>query len=150
MALYYRLQKDNRAKSSTKGQFFARSVMVRAVETEELADIMQQNCTVKKSDIMAVLNELAPTMERALKESQRVKIKGLGSFKLGIRGKGSPTVDGFNVAKNVKGIRVNFAPETNTDSATGTRTKRFISNTEVMELPKNPIVGEKEAAKVNP
>jgi len=51
------------------------------------------------------------------------------------------------VPKNIKGVRVNFTPESETDSATGVRTKRFVSNTEITELPKNQIVGEKDAAK---
>lgn len=147
MSLYYRLQKDNRLTSSTKGQYFAHAVAIGVVGTKELADIMQENCTVKRSDIMAVLNELVPTMERELKNSKRVKLDGFGSFKLGLRGVGSALVDDFTVLKNIKGVRVNFTPESETDSATGVRTKRFVSNTEITELPKNQIVGEKVAAK---
>ncbi len=147
MSVYYRLQKDNRLTSSTKGKYFAHAVMIGVVGTKELADIMQENCTVKRSDIVAVLNELVPTMERALKDSKRVKLDGFGSFKLGLRGTGSALVDDFTVPKNIKGVRVNFTPESETDSATGVRTKRFVSNTEITELPKNQVVGEKDAAK---
>jgi predicted histone-like DNA-binding protein len=147
MSVYYRLQKDTRETSKTKGQYFAHAVMVETVGTDELAALMQENCTVKRSDIAAVLTELVPTMQRVLQDSKRVKLGGFGSFKIGLRGKGSATVDDFNVNKNIKGLRVNFQPEVSTDSSTGTRTKKLVGNANVTELPKNLVVGEKAAAK---
>lgn len=146
MSVYYRLQKDLRKTSKTAGQYFAHAVMVETVNTDQLATMMQANCTVKKSDIMAVLTELVPTMQDVLQTSRRVKLDGFGSFKIGLRGTGSATVDEFNVTKNILGMRVNFQPESTTDSTTGARTKMFISNATVTELPKNAVVGEKETA----
>src|SRR5574344_163947 len=148
MSVYYRLQKDTRETSKTKGQYFGHAVMVDVVTTKELAKNMQENCTVKEIDILAVLNELVHTMEKELKNSRRVVLDGLGSFKLGLKGVGSATVDAYNVTKNIKGARVNFTPETEYDAASGTRTKRFVSNIEIKELPLNLVVGEKEAAKI--
>jgi predicted histone-like DNA-binding protein len=141
MPILYKLAKDNRAKSATKGQWFARAVVTNVMDTNGLADIMQRNCTVKKSDILAVLAELVETMTDQLQNSVRVKLNGFGSFKIGIKGKGCPTVKDYSVAKNVKGLRVNFQPETSKDTD-GKRTKKFLSNASVQEAPKNAVVKE--------
>ena len=62
MPILYKLAKDNRKTSRTAGQFFARAIVTSVIDTEGLAEIMQRNCTVKKSDILAVLTELVDTM----------------------------------------------------------------------------------------
>ena len=55
MAVLYKLRQEKRTKSKFKGQWYARSIAIDTVNTAALADIMQQNCTVKKSDILAVI-----------------------------------------------------------------------------------------------
>jgi predicted histone-like DNA-binding protein len=146
MPILYKLAKDNRKNSRTAGQYFGRAIVTSVIDTEGLAEIMQRNCTVKKSDILAVLSELVETMTDQLQNSIRVKLNGFGSFKIGIRGVGSPTVDDYSVAKNVKGLRINFLPESSKDIA-GSRSRKFLSNAAVQEAPKNAVVGEKETAK---
>ena len=139
MPVLYRLSKDNRAKSATKGQFFARAVQVGTIDIEALAKIMQANCTIKAADIKALLTELVETMTSQLQNAMRVKLDGLGAFKIGIRGKGSPTVKDYSVAKHVKGLRVNFLPETKTDN-NGNRKQALLSGAKVQEAPKNDLV----------
>ena len=129
--------------SSTRGKWFGRSVVTNVVDTNALAEIMQRNCTVKKSDILAVLAELVETMTDQLQQSARVKLNGFGSFKIGIKGTGSATVKDYSVLKNVKGLRVNFQPERSTDS-NGTRSKKFLEGATVTEAPKNAVVEEEE------
>jgi predicted histone-like DNA-binding protein len=141
MPVLYKLSQDKRETSKTKGQWFARAVVTNVIDTNGLADIMQRNCTVKKSDIMAVLTELVETMTDQLQNSVRVKLNGFGSFKLGIKGKGCATVKDYTVAKNVKGLRVNFQPESAKD-ANGTRSKQFLGGATVTEAPKNAVVAE--------
>ena len=58
MAVLYKLRQEKRTKSKFKGQWYARSIAIDTVNTAALAEIMQQNCTVKKSDILAVIAEL--------------------------------------------------------------------------------------------
>ena len=127
--------------STTKGKWFGRSVVTNMIDTNGLAEIMQRNCTVKKSDILAVLAELVETMTDQLQQSVRVKLNGFGSFKIGIKSTGSDTVKDYSVAKNVKGLRVNFQPERSTDS-NGTRNKKFLEGATVTEAPKNAVVAE--------
>ena len=118
--------------------------------TRQLAEIMQENCTVKRSDIEAVLRELVPTMTRAMQDSKRVKIDGLGSFKIGLKTKAAASAKEFNAQKNVRGMHVNFMPETYKDKKTNTRVCDLLSRCTVAELPKNAVVTGNAAEEPQP
>ena len=51
MAVLYRLSQNKMSTSKAKGKWFAQAVMTGTIDTDALAEIMQRNCTVKKSDI---------------------------------------------------------------------------------------------------
>ena len=140
MAVLYRLSKNNNRFSKAYGKWFSHAVMTNTVDTDALATIMQRNCTVKKSDILAVITELIETMQDQLQNSKRVKLNGFGSFKIGIentRG-GAESADKFDARKDIKGLHVLFQPEVKTDSS-GHRQKTFISGCSVQEAPKNDV-----------
>jgi predicted histone-like DNA-binding protein len=111
------------------------------INTRQLAEIMQRNCTVKKADILAVLDELVETMRDQLQDSKRVKLDGFGSFKIGISSKGARSAKAFTVADNIKGMHIVFTPERSTDAA-GNRVKQFLQGAKCEELPENKV--EKE------
>ena len=144
MSVFYRLHQDKSKNTSRSGKWYARMVPTTVVGTRQLAEIMQRNCTVKKSDILAVLDELVETMRDQLQDSKRVKLDGFGSFKIGIRSCGAATPKDFSTSENVKGMRVIFMPERSTDSA-GNHTKQFLQGAKVEELPVNSV--SKETAK---
>ena len=102
---------------------------------------LQRNCTVKKADILAVLDELVETMRDQLQDSKRVKLDGFGSFKIGITSKGARSAKAFTVADNIKGMHIVFTPERSTDAA-GNRVKQFLQGAKCEELPENRV--EKE------
>ena len=66
MAVFYKLYQDNRKNSKQKGSWYGRAKHVDTVTTEQLAEEMQENCTVKRSDILAVISELVTTMRKRL------------------------------------------------------------------------------------
>ena len=66
--------------SADQGKWRVRVVPQGVVTTKELAKIMEQNCTVKSSDINAVLRELAETMKTSLLDGNRVVLDGLGGL----------------------------------------------------------------------
>lgn len=138
MAVLYKFIQDNRATSSTNGMWYARAIMNGTVDTNALAEIMQRNCTVKKSDIKAVLTELVETMQDQLQNSMRVKIDGLGSFKIGLKGTYAESPEEYDVSKNIVGMRVNFLPEThiNLDK---TRSHALLDGATVRETAKNNV-----------
>lgn len=139
MALFYKLYKNKNSKSSAFGKWFARGIMTGTVETDDLAVIMQRNCTVKLSDIKAVLAELAETMTDALQNSKRVHINGLGTFKLDMSSEGVNLPGDFNAQKHVKNAHVLFQPEVKIDAATRQRTKSMLVGLKIQEAPKNDV-----------
>lgn len=110
MALNYKIYQSN-ANNLTKGKFYARASHKETVGIKELAAVMQDNCTVKHSDIVAVLSELSEVMKQELQRGNRVRIDGLGIFKVNIRSKGAKTAQEFSAAENILGTRINFRPE---------------------------------------
>ena len=135
MAVFYRLSQVTSPKQKGYGKWYPRAVMTNTVDTDALATIMQRNCTVKKSDILAVISELIETMQDQLQDSKRVKLNGFGTFKIGMSSTGADKASDFDARKNIKGLHVLFMPEVKTDSE-GQRQKTFISGCSVLEVPK--------------
>ena len=138
MSVFYRLSQVTAPKAKGYGKWYPRAVMTETVETNELATIMQRNCTLKRADILAVISELIETMQDQLQNSKRVKLNGFGSFKIGIKGEGAESAAEFSIGKNVKGLHVLFMPEVKKDS-NGQLQKTFISGCSVQEAPKNGV-----------
>ena len=136
MAVLFRLTKNNNKYNAAYGKWYAQSVMTETIDTDQLATIMQRNCTVKKSDILAVLDELVETMRDQLQDSKRVKLDGFGSFKIGLSSIGAATANEFSASSHIKGMHIVFTPERTSDS-TGARTKQFLQGAKAEELPLN-------------
>lgn len=111
MAIIYRLVRDGRKDSPTQGKWFARAVNLGTVETDELAAIIERNCSVKRSDVLAVLTELGEVIHQQLHDSHRVRLKGIGSLMVGITNhQGADSPETFR-SKDIKGIHLCFKPE---------------------------------------
>ena len=141
MSVFYRLHQDQSTGTKKSGKWYARAVPMAVINTRQLAEIIQRNCTVKRSDVMAVLEELVEVMKDQMQDSKRVKLDGFGSFKIGIESKGAETAAKYSVAEHVTGLHVVFMPERTTDSS-GNRSKQFLQGCKVEELPLNIV--EKE------
>ena len=81
------------------------------IETEQLADFIQTQASVKKSDIKAVLDELGSAMKHFFELGQKVKLDGIGIFKVGFSSIGATIKDDCG-AQNITTRRVLFQPET--------------------------------------
>ena len=143
MSVFYRLHQDQSTGTKRSGKWYARAVPTAVISTRQLAEIVQRNCTVKKSDVMAVIEELVEVMKDQMQDSKRVKLDGFGSFKIGIESKGAATAAKFAVAEHIKGLHVVFMPERTKDTA-GNRSKQFLQGAKVEELPLNTVVKEEE------
>ena len=148
MSVLFRLSKVTSPKAKGYGKWYPRAVITQTVDTEQLATIMQRNCTLKKADIVAVISELIETMADQLQDSKRVKLNGFGSFKIGIRGEGADSAADFSVSKNIKGLHVLFQPEVKKDGS-GVMQKTFITGCSVQEAPKNDVDTTKPANSVS-
>ena len=132
--LFFRKCKNNNPQSRGFGKWYGRAVITQTVGIEQIALTMQDNCTVKRADILAVLSELGPVISQLLKDSKRVRIPYLGSFKLGLQTKGEADPEKFNVRDNVKRVRVLFQPESHVSEG-GRRVKSMVEGVVVSLLP---------------
>ena len=112
MALkYFKYQNRNSHNAKSYHKWYGRVIWDETVEIDAIADEMQENCTVKRADILAVLSELGPTMKKLMENSNRVKLPYLGTFKYGISCEGAESESDFTAA-NIKKVRVLFQPIT--------------------------------------
>lgn len=132
MALNYQLKKSTR-NDKTKGMWYARAVHTGVVDTDKLAELMQDNCTVKRSDILAVLSELVDVMTAQLQESKVVKLDRLGSFKVGLSSSGVEQPSDWKASSNLVGLHVLFTPERKLDTASGTYRRTFLNGVTLKE-----------------
>ena len=83
------------------GKYFARAIYDKTfVGTKQLADFIQTQASVKRSDVVAVLDELGAAMKHFFEMGQKVKLEGIGTDKPEDLG-----------AQNITTRRVLFAPE---------------------------------------
>ena len=142
MSVFYRLHQDKSKNTVRSGKWYARAVPTAVINTRQLAEIMQRNCTIKKSDILAVLDELVETMRDQMQDSKRVKLDGFGSFKIGISSLGAESAKDFTASGNIRSMHVVFTPERSTDSS-GNRIKQFLQGAKAEELPLNEVEKKK-------
>ena len=143
MSVLYRLHQDQSHGTARSGKWYARMVPVVCIDTRALAEIIQRNCTVKKADVMAVIEELVEVMKDQMQDSKRVKLDGFGSFKIGINCRGARSAKAFTVTDNIEGLHVVFTPERTHDQA-GNRVKQFLHGVKVEELPENKVSKDEE------
>ena len=136
--LFYRKYQNNNPQNSGYGKWYGRVVITETVDIEYLATKMQDNCTVKRADILAVLSELGPTMSDLLKDSKRVRIPYLGCFKLGIKTTGEEDPEKFNARTNVDNVHVIFQPETKATEA-GKMVKVLVEGVSMSEKKKTSV-----------
>lgn len=135
MAVFFRLvQNKNYKCEEICGKYYARSLHLETVSTDELAYMMQQNCTLKRSDIVAVISELVDTMTHVLQNGKRVRLDGLGTFKIGLTSKGVSDPHDFLPEKHITGAHILFYPATHIDRD-GVRHQALLWGTMAQELP---------------
>ena len=81
------------------------------IETEELASFIQTQASVKKSDIIAVLQELGEAMKHFFELGQKIHLNGIGIFKVGFSAIGVVKKEDCSAA-TITTRRVLFQPET--------------------------------------
>ena len=143
MSVLFRLHQDQSVGTKRSGKWYARAVPIGVIDTRGLSEIIQRNCTVKRSDVMAVIEELVEVMKDQMQDSKRVKLDGFGSFKIGLNCRGARSAKAFTITDNIEGMHVVVTPERSHDQA-GNRTKQFLQGVKVEELPENKVDKDQE------
>ena len=111
MSQTFRKIQNKNDESTAYGKWFATAVYdQRFIETEELAEFIQTQASVKKSDIKAVLDELGGALKHFFELGQKVKLDGIGIFKVGFSSIDTATKDDCG-AQTITTRRVLFQPE---------------------------------------
>ncbi|WP_455671783.1 HU family DNA-binding protein [Phocaeicola sp.] len=83
---------------------------------EDMSMVIEKNCTLTSTDIMAVLHAMDEVVRDQLCNGQIVRIGDLGYARLSLRSKGANTAERFT-AEMIKQARVVFTPSAKTRRA---------------------------------
>ena len=109
---FIKLKNNNRANVKAYGKYFATAVYDNHfVGTDEIADFIQRQASVKKSDIKAVLQELGEAMKHFFEMGQKIKLEGIGILKVGFSSIGVSKAEECS-ASTITTRRILFQPET--------------------------------------
>ena len=104
--------KNNNSQNKAFGKYYATAVYDNHfVGTDEIADFIQRQASVKKSDIKAVLQELGEAMKHFFEMGQKIKLEGIGILKVGFSSIGVTKAEDCG-ASTITTRRVLFQPET--------------------------------------
>ena len=90
-------------------KYYAQAQASGDVSIREMSERIQQSCTVHKADVHAVLVALEDTMIVALKGGEIVRLGDLGTFQIGVSGKGALTEEDYTPSL-IQKARINFRP----------------------------------------
>lgn len=136
MPIHYKVYQDNRKTNPNKGKWYGRATTLGTKDLKDIAELIQRNASVKRSDVVAVLTELSEVLNDILLDGYRVKIDGFGAFKMSIRTTPADKEEDFVVSKNIIGSRIIFQPETEKMGSRGVRTRVLASNVEYKKVSK--------------
>ena len=108
---YIKSQNKNSHNAKSYGKYYAKPVYdEKFVETDEIADFIQTQATLKRSDIKAALDELGAAMKHFLEMGQKIRLAGIGIFKVGFSSIGVAKAEDCT-ASTITSRRVLFQPE---------------------------------------
>ena len=102
-----------RLKNSSRdydGLWFPKAVHSTTVTTEDLLKEIPRNCSLKRSDLIAALNELSEFLLHHLHEGEIVDIDNIGRFKLEVKGQGVLSPEDFDERTDISGYVCHFIP----------------------------------------
>ena len=109
---YIKSKNNNSHNAKTYNKYYAKPVYdEKFIETDEIADFIQTQATLKRSDIKAALDELGAAMKHFMEMGQKIRLAGIGIFKVGFSSIGV-TKEEDCTANTITRRRVLFQPET--------------------------------------
>ena len=112
MAQKFIKSQNKNSQSTAFGKYFATAVYdEKFITTEQIADFIQQQCSIKKSDIKAALDELGGAMKHFFELGQKIRLDGIGIFKVGFSSIGVTKLEDCSAA-TITERRILFQPET--------------------------------------
>ena len=101
-----------KVKKKITGLWYPQVVTVgKPVTTDQVADRLAQMSTVSRGDTYAVLKDLGGVLASFMSEGRTVKLEGVGTFYYTINADKGIAKPEEVTAKQIKGVRVRFIPE---------------------------------------
>lgn len=143
MPVKYKLHQDNRKNAMNKGKWFGRVAYGAkdTLSTDALVEAITQETTLTDVEVIGVIRALLRHIRNGLRNGQKVQLEKFGTFKVGMSTSGADTPKKFNVANNVKSLRLIFQPYVITEKVNGknVRLKSLLSGVTVTEMGKYDI-----------
>ena len=141
MSQKYVKKQNTNSKSTAYGKYYAKAVYDEGfVGIDEIADYIQQQASVKKSDVKAAIGELGEALKHYMEMGQKVRLDGIGIFKVGFSAIGVDEPEDCT-ASTITTRRIIFTPETQRLVVGSTRTddggvkqKYVVAKTLVMDV----------------
>ena len=119
-----------KVKKKITGLWYPQVVTVgKPVTTDQVADRLAQMSTVSRGDTYAVLKDLGGVLASFMSEGRTVKLEGVGTFYYTINADKGITKPEEVTAKQIKGVRVRFIPETSRTQNNKVATRSLVSET---------------------
>ena len=109
MLKYSVICRKNPVNSDVK--FYAQAATPEPLEIDKLSEMIAQNCTLTRHDIVACLSAFQEQLINALQEGRSVRLADLGSFRVTMHSIGTVTEDAFSVG-NIHRLSIRFVPST--------------------------------------
>lgn len=109
MAVIVDVYQDKRKTSNNL--WYGRAWHPGILDTRALAKRIEQNVSVKESDVYAVLIELAEVMTYEISNGNKCHLDRFGYFGVSLRSTGAGTEADFSIKENIKNAKVIFTPE---------------------------------------
>lgn len=90
-------------------KYYAQAQSSGDVNIREMSERIEKTCTVTKADVHAVLISMEDVIIDALKAGEIVRLGDLGSFQIGVSGKGTLTEEEYD-SSLIRKARINFRP----------------------------------------
>ena len=119
-----------KVKKKITGLWYPQVVTVgKPVTTDQVADRLAQMSTVSRGDTYAVLKDLGGVLASFMSEGRTVKLEGVGTFYYTINADKGIAKPEEVTAKQIKGVRVRFIPESSRTQNNKVATRSLVSET---------------------
>lgn len=106
---YSVVPRKNLINKEEPAKYYAQAQASGDVDVKDMSLRIEKACTVTRADVMAVLISLEDTIVEGLQRGEIVRLGEIGTFQIGLRGKGAMTEGEYNVSL-IRKAKVNFRP----------------------------------------
>lgn len=110
MAKFKLSLKKNLQKKDEPGKWYAHPVVENKLDTRAVCRSVTRNTTIAPTELESSFNLVCDGIPSLLQQGGSVRLGSLGTIRLSFGSDGANSVDGFNAATMIKGVKVIFTP----------------------------------------